>query len=399
MIKVLIFLVLAAVVTNADRLNSYLLVDDAYGSYEKADGVKDKDTLTRTIINMDYLMLRGKNKFVISANYTGFNKRSYNNKYKIMIGDFDVLNTTNFYYSRMLTNNFVFTIGIVNYKTPNFNNNTIYNSINGIGIYGLVDFELESCLLTYRTNKFDVTTGTISKGKYTDTAYVLDTNDHTQQSSKLLKAFNGSSGYVLLANYKHNDELTFSFNYYHYNEVLLKVNSKTLDLVGFETKYDRSTTVGDILYGIVSYSNTKGDSTGFKTIDPPAPISNKYYGEYETHGYNILLGYNYTIDEFINKHSLLVGLEYKYSSDGYDSMTIGSPFSLNNGGAIGSTVKAYSIYTINRNFLINVMYANYINGTGKTTMIHGIPLTTKINDRTYGGVKASVFSMGLIYKF
>jgi len=399
MIKIILLFIMFLTIVKADRFNAYLLIDDCFCNYENSNGEVKKSTLTRTIINTDYLKIFNKNKFVVSVNYTGFNKSSYNNKYKIPIGDFHVLNATNFYYSRKLLNDFIFTIGIINYKTPRFNNNTIYNSINGIGIYGLIDFELESCLITYKKKNFDITTGVISKGKYVDTTYVLNTNNHTDLTSKLLKAFNGSNGYVTIINYKQNDKLSYSFNYYNYKEFIYNIKSKTLNLVGFETKYDRTSTVGDMFYGILSISKTNGDSSGFKKIDKPNKISNKYYGKYKTNGYNLLLGYNYTIDEFYGKHSMMLGCEYKYSSDGYDNIAIGAPFSLNNGGAVGSTIKLYGIYTVNRNFLLNIMYGKYINGTNKVTMLHGIPLTKPIDSNTHGAVKSDVFNMGLIYKF
>jgi len=399
MIKIILLFIIFLTMVKADRLNTYLLVDDCFCKYKKSNGEVKKSTIIRTIINTDYLKIFNKNKIVVSVNYTGFNRSSYNSKYKIPIGDFDALNVTNLYYSRKLPGDFIFTMGIINYKTPRFNNNTIYNGVNGIGIYGLIDFELESCLLTYKKKNFDITAGTISKGMYLNTAFVLDTNNHTDSASKLLKAFNGSNGYVAIVNYKQDDELNYSFNYYNYKEVIYNVKSKTLNLVGFEAKYDRTSTVGDILYGVLSYSKTNGDSSGFKEMDKFNKVSNSYYGKYKTNGYNLLLGYNYTIDEFYKKHSLMLGCEYKHSSGGYDNIAIGTPFSSNNGGAIGNTIKLYSIFTVNRNFLVNVMYGRYINNTNKVTMIHGIPLTKSIDDGGYGVIKSSVFNIGFIYKF
>jgi hypothetical protein len=382
------------------KSDTYLLYDKAVGyGITSQDETKTCST-GKTVLKTDILYLKDNNKLVLGVNYTGISDYCYNNKYKIPIGKFDVLNVTDLYYSRALFNNLIVTAGIVNFETGSFNNTGLYNAINGIGIYGLVDFELEALLLSYRTKHAIITAGAISKGKYTETAYVLKTNDNTDYSHDILNAFNGSNGYALLINSMITSELTLDFNFYKYNEILMGIKSKKLYLAGLDLKYDRTETLGDVFYLVLSASRTKGDSTEFREHDNGGyPYSNAYYGKYDVNGYSAIAGYAKTFDSMFFNREIQLGIEGKYVSCGYDNLSVGMPISIEINSALGWSYKTYLIATIKRNFLFKFVYGEYLNGTNKTTQLHGVPVTSTIDDKTLTSKSMRAFSFGFIYKF
>jgi len=380
--------------------NTYLSYDKAYGVIDPSYFKNNKGIVDRTILDTNVIFMNNKNKFVMNINYTGFNGMGYNNKYKMFIGNFDTLNVTNLYYTRSITDRLKASIGIFNFKADSFNITGLYNSNNSIGIYGLVDFELEGILLSYKYKDVMITAGRISKGTVTETTYVLNTNKNTAESKRLLSALNGSKGFVVMAKYSMTKEIDMEFNYFNYDETLLGVSVKKLNLLALDMRYDKMETDGYSLYGSISYSDIKGDSTGFRTLDNGGyGFSNAYYDKYKVSGYSLLLNASKSLDNIIMGRDLLIGLEGKYVSAGYDNLAIGIPLSINNSGAVGYTAKLFCVATINRNFLIKTMIGRYFNGTGKTTQIHGVPVVTDIDNNGIGTNAMSIFSLGLIYKF
>jgi len=382
------------------KSNTYLLMDKAVGYYNSPidDGDRDNGTLVRTVLRNNTLLLIDKDKIASTISYIGVTGTGYNNKYKHQLGDYDVINVENFYYTKHLINNLYLTTGILNFKTGSFNNTDLYDSTNGIGIYGLVDFELEGLLLTWRDRDTIITGGRISKGEFVDTAYVMDTNQYTYDNRKTMKAFNGSYGYTVLIKSDITDKLSMDFNYYTYKEILYDAGTKDLKLVGIEFVYDRLETIGDTFYIIGSMSKTKGDSTLLnKFIETPP--SNSYFGKYETHGYSLLLGYSKIFDDVILHRSMRLGFEGKYVSPGYDNMTVGVPLSINNSGALGYTFKMYDTITIKKDFMVKAMFGYYKNTTNKTTQIFGVPKTSPIDEYSATYEDMVAFSIGFIYKF
>lgn len=276
------------------------------------------------------------------------------------------------YGSYRLNDHVTMSAGLFPYRKGKFYEHSFNGNRVGMGIYTITDVTLQGWILTHETGDHRVSIGSVGFERF----------------FKSFKDFNEGDGSLTYSSYKDSGKDFIRYEYdngaYYFNlgysDIYQYVNDVKVidtDLITVAGSYDDEINTGRLYYFIMSYSNSRGDTSSLSPVGMPFSNNDAHFDKFKTTGHYWLVGVKQELDAALFKKDVVLGAEVSYRSPGYHSLISGMPISPHAYADIGYTYNIHAGIRIDKKNLVKLRY--FINDNRNQVNKYGLaPVTTEL---------------------
>lgn len=392
--KILILLIYCSWLIAESNFSGYLDISTTSETIQRYNGQKEDISNQRVDMNFNYDRYWDNGKLTISQGYFKSNE-SYNIIFEDLTKPMEVYYLNELSYEFNINDYMGVTAGLLPFKKGSFHEYSFTGDVNGNGLMLAGSQILNGVFLSMRDDNWMHIIGYGKKDKLIKSEYNLISNKTIIRTNRAEYDYKGSGGLFAISKYE-KDKHRVEFNYFDVDVYINDIKVVNTNIVGMGYSWDDIEYSGNLLYGILMYSNTKGDSVGLNPLNTKFIGHGYHFGEISTEGIQYLLGYKYITNIPLIDRDVYFNLEYLNTKPGYFNVMTGRPYDFYSYGKYGEVYNVSVGLQYDKNILFKLRYCNYLN-SGQIIPIGGVSET--INSIDSSAEKDSALTLQLIYKF